>query len=446
MLPTWTLTVEKYGRIHKGSVTLAPLVLMVGKNNTGKSYLASLIWGILSNRSFFPSVAPDDSHYDECKALAASIRTGGKTSLDQSDWSPLVAWINAMLAEGRERLALNLIGNSDGAFQSATLTFDSIAPSTEVRCDIMPGSPRPIRLARSGKSRPPSVRTLRGPGKVVFRVFEDEITQRADEIDYFIVKALARTLICKTSLSALYIPAARTGLMLARKTLMAGLLQTMNLDGGDQKVSALPSPVVDFLQWLNFIEDDEEQDGFKIANYIEDNILEGRITTGENEEFIYSPNGTDLNLPFHASSSLVTELAPFVSFLKSGLHGTTLIFEEPEAHLHLGAQKILARALVRLVNSGVQVIITTHGDTLLQQINILMHLHEHPARQTLQAELGYSNEEILNPADARGYVFETTTDGTTVNEMKRVKAGFVDPLINQEITSLTREVFMLDQE
>src|SRR6202021_1184922 len=34
-----------------------------------------------------------------------------------------------------------------------------------------------------------------------------------------------------------------------------------------------------------------------------------------------------------------------------------------------------------LVNSGVQVVLTTHSDTLLQQLNILMHLHGHPRRE-----------------------------------------------------------------
>ncbi len=49
-----------------------------------------------------------------------------------------------------------------------------------------------------------------------------------------------------------------------------------------------------------------------------------------------------------------------------------LIIEEPESHLHPGAQTIIAHTLTRLVRAGVQVLITTHSTYLLQQIGNLI--------------------------------------------------------------------------
>ena len=49
----------------------------------------------------------------------------------------------------------------------------------------------------------------------------------------------------------------------------------------------------------------------------------------------------------------------------------TLIIEEPEAHLHPGAQADMAVILARLVRAGVRVIVTTHSDWLLQEISNL---------------------------------------------------------------------------
>lgn len=40
------LRVDNLGRIKEAEVELAPLVILVGKNNTGKSYLATALWAL----------------------------------------------------------------------------------------------------------------------------------------------------------------------------------------------------------------------------------------------------------------------------------------------------------------------------------------------------------------------------------------------------------------
>lgn len=42
----WKLLVEDYGKIKSAEIEIAPLTLFVGDNNSGKSYLLSLLWGI----------------------------------------------------------------------------------------------------------------------------------------------------------------------------------------------------------------------------------------------------------------------------------------------------------------------------------------------------------------------------------------------------------------
>jgi predicted ATPase len=69
---------------------------------------------------------------------------------------------------------------------------------------------------------------------------------------------------------------------------------------------------------------------------------------------------------------LVTELAPLLMFLRSKDLFRSLIIEEPEAHLHLEVQEKLARALARLVNAGLPVWLTTHGDSFFQQFSNLI--------------------------------------------------------------------------
>lgn len=42
----WKLKVSGYGKIGNAEIEVAPLTLFVGDNNSGKSYLMSLLWGI----------------------------------------------------------------------------------------------------------------------------------------------------------------------------------------------------------------------------------------------------------------------------------------------------------------------------------------------------------------------------------------------------------------
>ncbi len=47
-MPPWKLVVEDLGRIAHAEIEARPLLLFVGRNNTGKTYLASLLWGLLA--------------------------------------------------------------------------------------------------------------------------------------------------------------------------------------------------------------------------------------------------------------------------------------------------------------------------------------------------------------------------------------------------------------
>ena len=55
MNKTWKLKVTKFAKIAHAEVELAPLLCFVGDNNSGKSYLLSLLWGILTyGKDIFP--------------------------------------------------------------------------------------------------------------------------------------------------------------------------------------------------------------------------------------------------------------------------------------------------------------------------------------------------------------------------------------------------------
>ena len=97
-------------------------------------------------------------------------------------------------------------------------------------------------------------------------------------------------------------------------------------------------------------------------NFIENEVLQGRIDLDDSdalpypkivyEQTVIEPSPGTFTLDH--TSSMVSELAPLILFLKYLLTSDDLlILEEPESHLHPGAQRQMARGIARLVNAGI---------------------------------------------------------------------------------------------
>lgn len=60
MQQSWTLHIEHLGKIENADLTIAPLMFMLGDNNSGKSYATSVLWGLLTlGKDFFPKHPSD---------------------------------------------------------------------------------------------------------------------------------------------------------------------------------------------------------------------------------------------------------------------------------------------------------------------------------------------------------------------------------------------------
>src|SRR4051812_49105093 len=51
--PLWSVRIDDFGKIGEATIEMSPLVILVGKNNTGKSYIASLLWALLNFEETF---------------------------------------------------------------------------------------------------------------------------------------------------------------------------------------------------------------------------------------------------------------------------------------------------------------------------------------------------------------------------------------------------------
>ena len=175
--------------------------------------------------------------------------------------------------------------------------------------------------------------------------------------------------------NAYYLPAARSGIIQIATALQA------TRDGLDRlEVSTFSGMIADFLeQIINYRESTTSPSSIRrVAEQLETEMLEGEIvvkrpTPEASPEFLYRPDQAKETLRMSHSSAMVSELAPLILFLRGVVgRGDLLIIEEPESHLHPDLQTKIAHILARLVRAGVNVLITTHSNWLLQQIGNLI--------------------------------------------------------------------------
>ena len=208
-----------------------------------------------------------------------------------------------------------------------------------------------------------------------------------------------------------YLPAARSGIMQSHRVIASSLVARSTRAGLERfpEVPTLSGVVADFMEQLILYEEfASPDDGMnQIADALASDVLAGRIILKPSPtgypEFRYRPQATKQDISLTRSSSMVSELAPLVLFIRGLVRpGDTLIIEEPEAHLHPAAQTHMAATLARLVRAGVRVLVTTHSDWMLQEIGNLMRIGMLKEKDALKKE---TNDWLL-PEEVGAWHFQ----------------------------------------
>ena len=146
--------------------------------------------------------------------------------------------------------------------------------------------------------------------------------------------------------------------------------------------------------------------------------------------------GRSFNIPLHLASSSVRGLSDLYFFLRHEAKRTDLlIIDEPESHLDTRNQIELARLLARCVRAGLRVLITTHSDYLIKEINNLVMLaQDFKSKDAILKKLSYTADDALDPCSIRAYVAEN--GGLTRCEIDRF--GIEMPVFDDTIDSINR--------
>ncbi len=232
---------------------------------------------------------------------------------------------------------------------------------------------------------------------------------------------------------AIYIPASKSGLVLlsgfiARRKLREEFGMAEPQTEVEELKETLPEPIIDFIEKLPNLSpekyySDESRQFSKIVNLLEDRILKGKIKYIKHLGKIMYEFGNK-KIPLQQSSSLVVETTPLLLYLKYSKFinkDVLILIEEPEAHLHPDAQRIMARVLARLVNKGLYVVLITHSPYIIQQINNCIRAHylnKVGKLGNFLKEFKWLEDDILKPSKVASYLFDDSNGNVEIKKLE----------------------------
>ncbi len=245
--------------------------------------------------------------------------------------------------------------------------------------------------------------------------------------------------------SCYYLPAARSNLVQGYKPLLSEMAKNLQLSvinpSDNIEIPSFSGGVIDFISTMNDFK--IEKGHFDaLIKQMEKDLIHGEIVTEDlektaNRQIYYKYQGQ--NIPLHRASSAISELAPLILYIKYILKiGDTLIIEEPEAHLHPENQRILAKFLVRLIRKGVFLIITTHSDYLLKQLNTFISLSKISPEKRVK-KYKYAKSDYLNPTEVAAYSF--TRDKKTGYRIESVEINDEEGISQKEFIKIYKILY-----
>ena len=467
------VAVRNFGPIETGVVDLRPLTVFVGPSNTGKTYMSILVYALhrsLGGFQVLPVTHSSLNHpYDLISATALDNATPESEEanyrvildfmkcldLPTVNYSDLPAKIREnvqAVIEDPKRLGIDLEFELKRCLDAGS-THDFIRDeNTDQALGIS------LRVAKYGRTLWNfNINMAHDHSTVAGHVEEMELIRSAAKSAGFKRTRMRSKLgqdpsmVWGTDLLDMatdsdrdhgtmhYLPAARSGIIQSQRLVTSSLIARstrLAIERGPE-TPTFSGVVADFMQQIVLYRS-EGAGGHDVvlgnlADALERDTLAGRIGArnlpGGYTDFAYRPLGTKQDISLTRVSSMVSELAPVVLFLRGVVRvGDTLLIEEPEAHLHPAAQTLMAVTLARLVRAGVRVIVTTHSDWMLKEIANLMR------EGVLEDKAGRSNGEpsqrsTLHPDEVGIWLFRQGEEGhgSTVQEIPFDRSEGVEP-------------------
>lgn len=452
---------KNLGPVKEAELELGDLTIIAGRNNTGKTYMVYTLYGYLKTwRELL--LQKDDSLLRHSLKVASvtledlihEVITEGQArwKVDRDTLDKERARVIQELAQEYSKRGLPRV------FNSPQETFETASIETEFSSEFLEYRRYNIDF-RTGR-----VISMEYNGSEIVVSYQSSQSERDTPVEILSLRGLIPSIyllflvrgIAELERVPFILSAERFFISLFYKELdftrseVVRLLQQME-DAKDWE-SSFPSlltdrtsryalPIKDNIDFTRNISDhSRKKSGFSEGNSFEEivDMLGGYFeSTDDDIRFISKKNNdSSFDMPLHLASSSARGLSDLYFFLRYVAHGRhLLIIDEPESHLDTANQMQFARVMAKLVRAGVKVLITTHSDYLIKEINNLIMLSKtFKNKENVIKRHRYKSDDFISPDSIRAYVAEGhTLTPCTINQF-----GIEMPVFDKTIDDINR--------
>lgn len=424
------------------------LSVFCGPNNTGKTYLSYILYAFTRRRIYLPEEILTDR---QVKAFMDSRLLEIKMDLNRvykvmkerfynisHDLSTIFGISDSMAATmfpdfkidmdmGREAYKRNLLA------QSLDFTLN-LNPNITIQVS-----------KRSGEDLL-SVKNM--SSKMLLEDRAEVKVQMMTAIYYYII--------ISPVLNSHFFPVERTSLYTYYKDILGTrnlLLDKIHQQGAEDpqtlnrllsSSSQFPLVISQTLQAASSMERQRHENGYysQLADEIERDVLHGEVSVGNEGDLRFvSEKSPKTVLPLQLSASMTKAVAGIVFYLRHNSDRGDMIFiDEPEVNCHPDVQILMTRIFARMINAGLRLVISTHSDYIIREINNLIMLSKAPVSmaETL-TKWGYQKEMAIEYQDVGAYLFSYGKDNKVeVSPIEVTEAGF-------EVSSIDATISLLNE-
>jgi predicted ATPase len=422
------IKINNLGKISSSEIELNDLTILVGDNNSGKTYVTYTIYGILKNWTDF-------INYTHFKKYIDSLKEKGQITLDKQEIIDLVNHSIVTESDSFQKKIKDLFNDKEKIFSDSKITLEFLKPNE------FKNSEKKIQIGKN----------IVFEGKLINNQLKiNYIKEEDSEIDTKLFQRIIGDLFANLIFDDIFpdpmiITAERLGISLfykeldeKRNSLVDGL-QKLEDKSDFHPIEILLSmsayyatPIKDHIAFTRNL-DNIKKNISKIDSSYPIEIIKdilGAEFKKENKQDIrfYTKNkkNNKFDIPLHLASSSARCIVDIYFYLKHiAKEGDILIIDEPESHLTLKNQRLMAKLIASIVNLKIKVFITTHSDFLVKELNNLISLNndfeekekwlvKHKKQYSIKDKLNYQNVSVYSANDGLMTKLEVNNKGIEI--------------------------------
>ncbi|ATA67648.1 hypothetical protein CGC48_02755 [Capnocytophaga cynodegmi] len=433
------ITIEKLGKIEHTSIDINDLTILVGDNNSGKTYITYSIYGALKEWKDFID-------YEVFRAISKELQEKGRVSIKEEDLLKLIN--SSITSEGKNFKSRfkHLFNDKEEIFEKSVLKLKFEIPNKIQHSKLKIHLGRAITFEGSiDEEGLKIVSTSIGETDLNFGLVLDIV---GDIISGLVFKDIFYT--------PVIITAERLGISLfykeldeTRNSLVDGLQKLKQEDNQIDRFDILLSmsayyatPIRDHISFTRNFDAIKKLNSELDTNYalsIIKEMLGAEFKKDNKQDIRFFTRKKKLNkfdIPLHLASSSARCIVDLYFYLKHlSKRQDLVIIDEPESHLTLRNQRLMAKLITAMLNIGIKVFITTHSDFLVKELNnliLLSNKFEGKDKWLKENKSKYNHKDFLNFEKVN--VYQTNEGGT--NKLEVSNTGIKIPFFDDEINDI----------